>query len=312
MDINRLRYFVAVVEAQGVSAAALKLNISQPSLSIMIKKLEEELGVLLFKRENKRLILTDVGNLLYKRAKNVITSVDDMLVEVNEASRGMRGEIKVGCSTAANLIIIPKIVENMQKTAPNVTVHVIEGNTKYISEQLLSNQLDAAIVRTTFSEEIFETYSIITEPIVACLHSEHPFARKDRLHLKDFAEENFLLNTTTTGSGLSDYIIKMCKQVGFTPKVKYWGTQGLPMVILASKGVGVTFLPNSYKYLPFSGGLPVFKDIESPSLTSSLELITLRGRFRSATTEHFLQQVVQISKELNASVNPNYLMNNFI
>lgn len=301
MDINRLRYFTAVVEAQGVSAAAQKLNISQPSLSIMIKKLENELGVALFKREKKMLILTDAGVLLYKRSKQIIDSVEDMLVELDEASKGIRGEIKVGCSTAANLIMIPRIVENLQNTAPNITIRVIEGNTKFISEQLLSNQLDVAIVRTSFLDDTFETYSILTEPIVACLHQDHPFVKKKHLHLQDFAEETFLLNTTTTGFGLSDYIIKMCKQAGFTPKVKYWGSQGLPMLILASKGVGVTFLPKSFEQLPFSGGLPVFKEIESPSLRSTLELITVKGRLKSAATEFFIQQVVQLSGEMNAT-----------
>lgn len=306
MDTIRLRYFVTVVEENSVTAAAKKLNISQPSLSIMIKKLEQELDVLLFKRENKSLVLTDFGDLLYKRAKNILVSVDEMLTELSEAKKGLRGEIKIGCSTAANLIIIPQIVENLQKTSPNMSIRVIEGNTKYISELLLSNQLDAAIVRTTFTQDIFETYSIITEPIVACMHKDHPLAQKVNLSLKDFANESFLLNTTTTGSGLSDYIIKKCKEVGFTPKVKYWGSQGLPMAILASKGVGVTFLPESYKYLPFCGGLPVFKEIESPELTTSLELITLKGRFKSIATEMFLQQVVEISKQYNGSINPNY------
>lgn len=306
MDTNRLKYFVTVVEENGITAAAKKLNISQPSLSIMIKKLEQELGVLLFTRKNKTLILTDIGDLLYKRSKNILVSVDEMLTELDEAKKGLRGEIKIGCSTAANLIIIPKIVENLQKTSPNVSIRVIEGNTKYITEQLISNQLDAAIVRTTFTQDIFETYSIITEPIVACMSEDHPLVQKEHLTLKDFAEEGFLLNTTTTGSGLSDYIIKKCKEAGFTPKVKYWGSQGLPMAILASKGVGITFLPESYKYLPFCGGLPVFKEIESPKLTTSLELITLKGRFKSKATEVFLQQVVELSKEYNSSINPNY------
>ncbi|WP_042349428.1 LysR family transcriptional regulator [Bacillus massiliigorillae] len=302
MDINRLRYFATVVEEQGVSAGAQKLNISQPSLSIMIKKLEDELGVLLFKREKKRLILTNAGDLLYKRSKHIIAAVDNMLVELDEASKGIRGEIKVGCSTAANLTVIPRIVETLHKNAPHITVRVIEGNTKFIAEQLLSNQLDAAIVRTSFSDDIFETYSIVTEPIVACLHRDHPFVKKKYLQLKDFAEEDFLLNTTTTGSGLSDYILKMCKQSGFTPKVKYWGTQGLPMMILASKGVGVTFLPKSYMLLPFIEGMPAFKEIQSPNLQSSLELITLKDRIKSTATEHFIQQVIQFSKEFNDSI----------
>lgn len=73
------------------------------------------------------------------------------------------------------------------------------------------------------------------------------------------------------------------------------------MLILASKGVGVTFLPKSFKQLPFSGGMPVFKEIESPSLRSTLELITVKGRLKSAATEFFIQQVVQLSGELNST-----------
>ncbi|RWR12859.1 LysR family transcriptional regulator [Siminovitchia fortis] len=300
MDTNRLKYFVAVVEENGITAAAKKLNISQPSLSIMIKKLEQELDALLFTRENKTMILTDVGELLYKRSKNILVSMNDMVTELNEAKKGLRGEIKIGCSTAANLIIIPNIVENLQKAAPHVSIRVIEGDTKYICEQMVSHQLDAAIVRTTFTQDIFDTYSIITEPVVACMHKEHPLAQKEHLTLKDFADENFLLNTTTTGSGLSDYVIKKCKEAGFTPNVKYWGSQGLPMAILASKGVGVTFLPESFKYLPFCGGLPVFRKIDSPELTTSLELITLKGRFRSKATDMFLQQVVELTKKFGS------------
>lgn len=308
MDTNRLRYFITVVEEQGITQAANKLNITQPSLSIMIKKLETELGFQLFERKNKKLLLTDVGKLLYNRSKSIITKIDDTLIELNEASQGLRGEIRVGCSTAANLIVIPKIVEQLQKDSPNVIVRVIEGNAKYLSELLLSDQLDVAIIRTTFTKDIFETYSIIEEPVVACLHQQHPLLEKKKLNLADFENEPFLLNTTTTGTGLSDYIIKKCQEVGFTPTVKYWGGQGLPMLILANKGVGVTFLPKSFQNLPFTGGLPIFKEIDSPRLTSQLELITLKNRYKSKVTDIFLKQVVHLSKEFNANINTQNLL----
>ncbi|WLR51743.1 LysR family transcriptional regulator [Bacillus tianshenii] len=306
MDINRFRYFIAVVDEGNISKAALKLKITQPSLSIMIKRLEEELDTLLFKRKGKRLILTTTGRLVYQRAKNILNSTDDMLLEIKEHQKGLRGEIKIGCSTAANLIIIPKVVERLQAEMPNVTIKVVEGNTEYIANQLLNNQLDVAIVRTTFREEIFETYSIITEPVVACMHHNHPLATKEKLYLEDFSNERFLLTTTTIGHGLSDYIIEKCKQVGFIPKVSYWGSQATPMIILASKGTGITFVPKSFEYLPFQE-MPIFREIEYPSLYSHLELITLKGRFRSTATEQFLKQTLKVSQELNAVINPYYV-----
>src|SRR5699024_5863249 len=151
MDLRKLQYFVEVVESKSISKAAQKLNMTQPPLSIMIKKFEEELGVELFERRNKRLQITGTGKLLYDQAKDLLAFSEGIEKNVQEHYKGIHGEVVIGCSTMVNLLFIPKILSKFAERNIKYKINVKEGNASYIMEALRNHEIDIVITISIFN-----------------------------------------------------------------------------------------------------------------------------------------------------------------
>src|SRR5690606_25524622 len=178
MDTHRLHCFVTVVETGNLSKAATKLHMTQPPLSILIRKLESELKVTLFDRINNRLVLTATGQLFYRRAKELLASMQALTKELQESDNGLRGTVAVGCSTAASLFIIPKVMEQIQAQGLDISVKVHEGVTPHLVEQLRNQRLDVGICRTEYKAEDLQTMTLYTEPLLLALPASHPLLAK--------------------------------------------------------------------------------------------------------------------------------------
>ncbi|KAB7707086.1 LysR family transcriptional regulator [Bacillus aerolatus] len=288
MDIQKLRYFVEIVEKGSLTKAAIALNMTQPPLSSVIKKLELELGVQLFDRRGKRLILTDTGRLLYNRAKNLIASADTIMNELVEQNKGLKGQVAVGCSTNANLTIIPKVVQRINDTS-NIVINVKEGNTSYILDELRNHKLDVGIVRNVFKKDDLHNEILFTEPLMLALPPNHRLLRKKRdVRIEDLKDEKFLLQATTFGHGISEIIIEECQASGFFPNVIYWGTETLPMLNMVQMGLGIAFLPKSFLKLE-SFNFPPIVEIEDSRLVIKISLVTFKDRIHKASTDKFLE-----------------------
>ncbi|WP_223282724.1 LysR family transcriptional regulator [Neobacillus kokaensis] len=298
--MQKLKYFMAVVENGTLSKAAIALNMTQPPLSILIKKFEEELGLQLFERKGKRLNLTSSGSLLYEKGKELITSTEAIIQELHEHQDGKRGHVTIGCSTIANLSIIPLVVERMIERGIQITVHVMEGNSAYVLEQLRNYKMDIGIIRNVFNKEDLYTTALLIEPILVALPPNHPLAAKQSIDLIELANENFLMQYTTLGYGISDMIIEGCQTNGFKPNIIYWGTETLPMLNMVKKGLGIAFTPMLFsKQNDFI--LPPLVSLKNPSLYTNLNLVTLKDSVKKAATEQFLEITKEVIEELNSS-----------
>lgn len=302
MDLQKLKYFIAIVEHGTISKAAMALNMTQPPLSMAIKSLEEEIEVQLFKRMGKRLHLTDSGKLLYDRGKELLVSSLAVVQEVKEHQNGKRGHVTIGCSTVANLTIIPEVVNRLNERSIQITIQVKEGNAAYILEQLRFHKMDIGIVRNIFDKEDFYTTALLTEPLLVALPSNHPLANEKSIKLEDLKSENFLLQHTTFGHGISEFIMEACQTLGFTPNVIYWGTETLPMLSMVKRGLGIAFSPMSFARLT-DFNLPPLLELSSPVVHTQLNLVTLKNSVNKAATEQFLEITKEVIDELNAELN---------
>jgi len=296
MDKHRLRCFVTVVETGNLSQAAARLHMTQPPLSILIRKLESELDVQLFDRVNNRLVLTATGQLFYKRAKSLLASMQSLVKELKETKEGLRGTVSVGCSTAASLFIIPEVVERIKARNLNITVQVHEGATSHLVEQLRDQKLDVGICRSEYKAEDLQTVTLYTEPLLLALPLGHPLLARSGVSLNDLREERFLMHAAPIGRGISDLLIESCQANGFTPNVVYWGIETLPMLLMVQKGLGIAFVPKSFAQLGLPG-LPPLIEIAEPRLETRLSLITQKSRIQSAVTRHFLQITQEVLNE---------------
>ncbi|MFJ7936706.1 LysR family transcriptional regulator [Sporosarcina sp. NPDC096371] len=302
MDMQKLKYFIAIVEHGTISKAAMALNMTQPPLSMSIKSFEEEIGVQLFKRMGKRLHLTDSGKLLYDRGKELLASSMAIIQEVHEHDQGMRGHVTIGCSTVANLTIIPEVVKRLNERSIQITIQVKEGNAAYILEQLRYHKMDIGIVRNIFDKADLHTTALLTERLLVALPPDHPLAGEASINLEDLRNENFLLQHTTFGHGISDFILDACQTQGFTPNVIYWGTETLPMLSMVKRGLGIAFSPMSFAKLT-DFNLPPLLELTRPVVHTQLNLVTLKNSVKKAATEQFLEITKEVIEELNVALN---------
>src|SRR5690606_6620656 len=191
------------------------------------------------------------------------------------------GTVAVGCSTAASLFIIPKVIEQIQAQGLDISVKVHEGVTPHLVEQLRNQRLDVGICRTEYKAEDLQTMTLYTEPLLLALPASHPLLAKQQILLQDLKDERFLMHVSPLGRGISDLLIESCQLSGFSPQVIYWGIETLPMLLMAGKGLGITFAPKSFAQLPFRNPLK-FVEIKQPKLETRLSLITQKNRVQSA------------------------------
>lgn len=299
MDYEKLRYFIQVVEAESISKAAIALNMTQPPLSISIRKLEDELGVSLFTRKGKRLILTDTGRLLYERGKELVFSTQEIIKEVTEHDAGRHGIVTIGCSTIANVTIIPEVVKRLNERDIRITIRVLEGNTAFILEQLRLHNMDIGLVRNTFDKKDLHTTALLSEALFVALPPGHPLANNETVELKELGSENFLMPYTTLGYGISDSILEGCEAAGFTPNVIYWGTETFPMLNMVRENLGIAFAPSLFQNIKYID-LPPLVRLVNPSIDAKLNLVTLKNSVRKAATEQFLEVIKEVIEELGS------------
>lgn len=286
-----------VVEEGSITKAAAALQMTQPPLSILLRKFEEELGVTLFHRSGRNLELTLSGEFLYKQGRELLDFSDHIERQLVEHDEGIRGTVKMGCITSANLFILPNVIKRVHEETPNIVTHVREGNSSYVLQELRSLSIDIGIVRTSVRAEDIHTSTLLTEPLLLALPPTHPLSKKDSIEISDLRNERFLLPTTSQGQGIADDVIEACQNSGFTPNIVYWGTETVPTLLMVMKGAGISFVPSCYKHFN-SPDLPVLRPLASPMLQTRLSIITLRNRFMSSVTKRFLTITEEVAQEL--------------
>lgn len=287
MDKRKLQCFVSVFEKGSVSAAAEALHMTQPPLSVLIRKLEEELGVSLFDREANRLQPTPTGELFYLRAKELLNSMGAIRRELDEAHNGSRGTVRVGCSTAASLFLIPAAMQEIADSNLNIIVRAQEGETAYLIQRLRDGHLDLAICRSQYIAADIQTQVLKAEPLVVALPPGHRLASESSVRLADLKHERFFLHSAPSGRGISDMLIAACQAEGYSPNVVYWGIETLPMLLMVQRGLGIAFAPASFGGLGLSG-MPRLVPLRSPEIHTQLNLITLKQARTPPTVQRFI------------------------
>ena len=188
MDIKQLINFITIVEEGNITKAAQKLHISQPPLSNQLKALEEELGVKLIERGSRKVTLTDVGNLLYKRGKDMVNVFESTLNEVEDFKSGIEGVLKIGAVSTCNQFIPNELISPYAKQYPKVKFELYEGNTYEVVDMIERGIVDIGVVRTPFNSENLCCLNLRTEPMVVVVNKngeKFGFEDRERIDLKD-------------------------------------------------------------------------------------------------------------------------------
>ena len=276
MELRHLRYFVTVAEELHFGRAAKKLHISQPPLSMQIRALEAELGVMLFNRTQRSVALTQSGNALLGEARHILTRVDQAVLMTRRVSRGEIGELAIGFISVADYNVLPVVLREFRRAFPLVDLTLRESTTDAQIRDLLAGRIDVGFVLPPINEPSLESLPILREPLIAALPDKHPLARKaGKLVLEKLKDAPFVLFPRPYAPGLYDDLVSCCKAAGFSPRVEQEAIQMQTIVSLVSAELGVALIPASLTNLRRTG--VTYKELKAGSPLTEVHLAWRRG-----------------------------------
>ncbi len=196
MDLRDLTYFETIAEIGHLGRAAEKLNRSQPALSKSIQRLEESLGTRLFQRDGRRIKLTDVGELLLARGKQLRLSISETEREVRDFASGLVGNIRLGCAASMADHLLPQLVGALLERAPELTLSLSIAQDDVLKESLLAGRLDATICPLIVDDPRFVSYPVVQDEAVVVASEDHPVFDKP-VQLKDLCAYRWVLAPPT-------------------------------------------------------------------------------------------------------------------
>ena len=267
MTLAELRYIVAVAQEGHFGRAAARCFITQPALSLAIKKLEEELGVPLFERRKKEVALTPVGERIVEQAQRVLEEADRLKIIAAQGKDQLAGPLRLGVIATVGPYLLPDLVPILHKRAPAMPLEIEENLTANLSAMLKSGKLDAIIIALPFDEPGVVTRPLYVEPFKVVVPAGHPWARKTHIDSRKLGTEKVLL--PHAGHCFRLQVLEACPEVSLSDAGGMQGNSLETIRQMVASGLGITVLPCSAltpKYqnkrlvaLPFSEPVPARK-----------------------------------------------------
>lgn len=240
MELRQLEYFQMASRLRNITRAAERLRVSQPNITVAIKKLEAELGIQLFDRSQKQLALTPEGAVFLNRIELALRNIQDAVLEVNDYKQLQKGTIKIGIPPMMGAYLFPKIFSSFQKKYSHLDIYLHEEGSMSIREQLERDELDFGIIIISGASHNLQLLPMTTSQIVACVPENSPLAAKDCLTKEDIAAANVIM--LKEGSFLRQTILGKLKEQSITPNIVLESNQVVTIKGLVASGVGISFL----------------------------------------------------------------------
>lgn len=242
MDLRQLRYFNALAETLNFHRAAERLHISQPPLTVAIRKLEDELGVALFERDPRGVRLTTAGLAAVGPAREALAAADKVREAVRQGAAGLRGRLSIGFIGSAIGELLPRMVTPFRQAYPEVELALEEMNSVEIVRAIAARRLDIGLVRLPVMDSAPVAIDVIeTDELVAVLPASDVLARRKTLDLGALADRSFIIYSPV--SVLHATIRLACHRAGFTPRVAQEAVQVQTILSLVEAGLGVALIP---------------------------------------------------------------------
>jgi len=242
MELRQLRYFVALAETRNFHRAAERLHMSQPPLTVAIRKLEEELGAPLFDRGPRGVSLTAAGRAALDLARETLAQADRFRLAVREGAAGERGRLRLGFVGSATFELLPRIVPSFRHRYPLVELVLEEGTSADIARKMMAGALDVGLVRLPLLEIApLETKVIDRDELHLAVTENSPHVDAGRVALERMADVPFVLQSRI--SVLHAITLTACHEAGFVPNVTQEAAQLHAVLALVRSGLGVALVP---------------------------------------------------------------------
>ncbi|MBJ6763472.1 LysR family transcriptional regulator [Myxococcaceae bacterium JPH2] len=247
LDSRRLAYFIAVAELLHFRKAAERLRLAQPALSQHIRRLEEELGCQLLKRDRRRVELTPAGAALLDTGRRALAQLSHAADAAQRTAANQVALLRVGFLSPAAFALVPEVLRLLRQAHPDVHLVLREADSVTLLEEVRLGQLDVAFVRGPIPAPGIRVDTLYEEPLVVVLPSSHRLARRARVPLAELADAPFIGFPREPVPPLHDAMMAMCATAGFAPTFVTEASEWYTIVSLVVAGIGVAILPESVR-----------------------------------------------------------------
>lgn len=241
MNIRDLKYFLAVAELEHFGRAAEKCYVSQPTLSGQIKKMEETLGITLFERTNRRVILTEIGGHIVEHARKVLKEVDTIYDVAERASDPLAGKFRLGAFPTLSTYLFPKIVPKVREEMPNLRLILMEEKTSQLIDKLRKGEIDAALLALPVNDDFLVSQQLFSDEFYLAVPEGHELAERDVIDQNELKKYKLML--LEEGHCLRDQSLEVCQLHGVAEDQDFKATGLETLRQMVKVGTGITFIP---------------------------------------------------------------------
>jgi len=277
MEIHQLVYFVAVAETAGFSRAAERCNISQPSLSQQIIKLERELGGPLFDRLGRKVVLTEAGQNLLPRARAILAEIQEIEFGLEDKIQEGHGKLAVGFIPTIAPYLLPGVIQELADQYPHAELSVIEDLTDNLLDELVSGKVDVGIMSTPINNKLIKIEELFTEPLLVASSRHNEMFTKAKIQIKELEALPFIALSEV--HCLGEQVQSFCYQQDLDLDIVCHTIQLSTVKNCVASGLGVSLVPHMFAACDPSGQIN-YRPVRAPA--PSRKIVAATGRLRPA------------------------------
>lgn len=285
MDLAQLRYLVTIADEGGFTQAARKLRLSQPSLSLAIKKLEDEVGQPLFDRLTRRVVPTEAGEHLIKTARRMLADLERSVNQVRELKGEVSGKLRIGAIPTIGPFVLPEVVDQFTRRYPEVELHVTEHVTSRLMAMLEAGELDMALLSAVPERPGIQMDIAGNEDLLAILPEGHRLVQSREIQWSDLENERFLV--LGEEHCLAEQISWFCRKNKLSGRTMLEGAQLCTIAALVERQLGISVVPALMASGNYSGC--VFRPLFEPRPSRPLYLAWSILRYRTQSCRMFME-----------------------
>lgn len=283
MTLTQLEYTLAVAEEGNFTQAAEKCFVTQPTLSMQVQKLEEELGVKLFNRNTKPIALTPIGKKILIQAKTIVEEAKRMDDIVSMEKGEVKGDFNLGIIPTVMPTLLPLFLNNFIKKYPKVKLNIEELTTEAIVEKLTQGKLDAGIAATPLDNPRLIEKPLYYEPFVGYIPKSLPLAKLEKLTLEDVEKIDVLV--LEDGHCFRDHVLKLCQTTRISKSFDLKSGSFETLIHLANEGMGMTLLPYLQTRNLSNDNKENLRHFESPEPAREISIIFTKSQLKLPVIE---------------------------
>lgn len=287
MDIRGLEVFLSVATHLNYTRAGEEVNLSQPSVSVRIRQLEDELGLRLFEQLGKKVALTEAGLLLVPHARRVIAAVEDAKDAIGDLQGLERGSLRIGASTTPGMYLVPQTIAQFKKQYPKITVQLLVKDTRQIEDGIIRNEFDFGFVGGHLVGDEVDVQPWITDELKLIVPVGHRFARKRTVNPQDLSNEKFILREqgSATRAVVTSHLLKL--RIDPETVMEIENPESVKKAV--QSGLGIAFISAFAAETELKAGTLVAVNIRNLGMRRELKIVYRKDKHLSRAAQAFIE-----------------------